>query len=59
MTSPNVFGREPVLVLAFVQTAIALVAAFGLNLSAEQIAGILGFTAAVLGLVVRSKVTPV
>jgi hypothetical protein len=57
--TPNIFGREPVLVLAFVQTAVALVAAFGLNLSAEQVAGIMAFAAAVLGLVVRSRVSPV
>ena len=55
----TVFNREPALILAAVQAAIALVVAFGLDLTGEQVAGILAVSAAVLGLVVRSKVTPV
>lgn len=55
----KILGREPILFLAAVQTAVALVAAFGLKLSAEQIAAITAFTAAVLGVIARSKVSPV
>lgn len=59
ISTPSIFGREPVLVLALVQTVLALVAAFGLNLSAEQVAAIMAFSAAALGFVARSKVSPV
>jgi hypothetical protein len=55
----DIFGREPVLILAAIQAAIALVAAFGLQLSAEQIAALVAFSAAVLGVIARQKVTPV
>jgi hypothetical protein len=50
---------EPVLVTALVQTALTLVAAFGLDLNAEQVAGIIAFTGAILAFVARSKVTSV
>lgn len=59
MTTPSVLGREPVLVLALVQAALALVAAFGLNLSGEQMAAVMAFAAAALGYVARSKVSPI
>lgn len=49
---------EPVLVTALIQAVLALVAAFGLSLSAEQIGGILAVTAAVLAFVARTQVTP-
>lgn len=54
----KILGREPVLILTAVQAAVVLVAAFGLKLSAEQVAAITAFTAAVLGVLARSKVTP-
>ena len=50
---------EPVLVTALVQTALTLVAAFGLDLTAEQVAGIIAFTGAILAFVARAKVTSV
>lgn len=49
---------EPVMVLAVVQMGLALVVAFGLQLSGEQVGAIVAFSAAVLGLVARQKVTP-
>lgn len=55
----NRIRTEPALVSGLVQTVLALVVAFGLDLSNEQTAAILAVTAAVLALVVRSKVTPV
>ena len=54
----KIFDREPVMFLAVVQSAIALVAAFGLELTGEQVGGIVTFFAAVLGLVARQQVTP-
>jgi hypothetical protein len=53
------WGREPAMVLALVQAVIALVVAFGLNLAPDQIGAILAVTAVVLGLITRSRVSPV
>lgn len=53
------FNREPAMFLAVVQAAIALGIGFGLHITTEQMALILAFTAAVLGLITRSKVTPI
>ncbi len=55
----TIFGREPAMVLALVQAVIALVVAFGLNLAPDQIGAILAVTAVVLGLITRSRVSPV
>ena len=55
----TIFGREPVLFMAVIQAGIALAAAFGLNLDGVQVAALTAFSAAVLGLIARSKVTPV
>ena len=54
-----IFGREPAMVLAFVQALIVLGVSFGLSLTPEQTAGILALTAVALGLITRSRVTPV
>jgi hypothetical protein len=54
----TIFGREPALILAAVQAALALAIGFGLHVSAEQSALILAFSAAVCGVIVRQKVTP-
>lgn len=54
----NIFGREPVLILAAIQALIALVVSFGLHFTPEQIGALVAFTAAVLGVVARGKVTP-
>ena len=50
---------EPALVLALVGALIALVISFGFKLSPEQVGGIMALVSAVLGIVVRSQVTPV
>ena len=55
----SLWGREPAMILAVVQAALALFVVFGLRLSAEQIGAVLALTAAVLGLLTRSQVTPV
>lgn len=62
MTDPNeptILGREPVLILGLVQAAIALAVGFGLNWSGAQVALVIAFTATLLAVVARSKVTPV
>ena len=51
--------REPAAIAGVVQAVLALLVAFGLDLSPEQVGAILAVTAAVLGLVVRSQVSPV
>ena len=55
----NLWGREPTLVLAVVEAVIALAIGFGLALTAEQFALIMALITAVIGVVVRSQVTPV
>lgn len=52
------WGREPVLYLTLVEVTLALAAGFGLDLSGRQITLIVAFTAAVLGVVTRQRVTP-
>ena len=50
---------EPVMTLALVQAAIALAVGFGAHLTGDQVAAIVAFSAALLGWVARSQVTPV
>ena len=52
------FNREPALILAFIQAALAVAIGFGLDVSPEQLALILAATAALLGLITRQSVTP-
>jgi len=54
----NLWGREPVAIVATLQTLLALLLAFGVELTVEQTGAILAATAAVLGLIARSKVSP-
>ena len=59
-TEPGtIWGREPTMVLALVQAVIPLVVAFGLSLAPDQIGAILAVTAVILGLITRSRVSPV
>ena len=55
----NIFDREPVLFLGVIMAAVTLFTAFGLNLTADQVAAINVLTVAVLSLIARSQVTPV
>lgn len=50
--------NEPVMVLAFIEAGLALAIGFGLNWTAEQVALVIAFTSALLGLIARSQVTP-
>jgi hypothetical protein len=54
----TILGREPALILAALQAALALAIGFGLHISPEQTALIMAFAAAIAGLIVRSSVTP-
>lgn len=55
----NLWSREPAMFLAVVQAGLALGLSFGLHLTPERIGAIMAFSAAVLGFVTRSQVTPV
>ncbi len=55
----TIWGREPAMLLALVQAVLALVVAFGLKLAPDQIGAILAVTSVVLGLITRSRVSPV
>ena len=50
--------REPALVAGLVQAVLALLVAFGLDLTGEQTASILAVTAALLAVLTRAQVTP-
>ena len=55
----KLWRQEPTLVVAAVQTLLALAIAFGLHLSSVQVGAILAALAAILGLVTRSQVSSV
>jgi hypothetical protein len=54
----KVVRQEPALILGLVQAVIALVLAFGVDLSTEQIGSIMALTAVILAIVTRMLVTP-
>jgi hypothetical protein len=58
MTVWNLWGREPAMVVAFLQASLVLLVTFGLQLSPDQTAAILGVVALGLGLLTRSRVSP-
>ena len=49
---------EPVAILAVIQMGVALGVSFGLHLTTDQVGAITAFSAALLGLIARQKVTP-
>jgi hypothetical protein len=53
------FGREPALILGFIQAALALAVGFGLDWTAEQVSLVVAAAAAVVALITRSRVTPI
>ena len=53
-----IFKREPVLLMALIQAAIALGVSFGLKLSADQVGTIVAFMAAALSFIARTQITP-
>ena len=54
----KIWGREPVMLMAVIQAGVALAVGFGLNWSGDQVALVLAFSAALLGFIARSQVTP-
>ena len=50
--------KEPAMVMAAIQSGLALGVSFGLKLSVEQAGAIMAFSAAVLGLITRQLVSP-
>lgn len=53
-----IWKREPALFYGLVNSVLALVLAFGVELSVEQTGAILAATSALLAVITRSKVTP-
>lgn len=51
--------REPALVAGLVAASLALLAAFGLPLTSEQVGAVLALTNAILALLVRRVVAPI
>ncbi|MCC6311342.1 MAG: hypothetical protein IT345_10550 [Trueperaceae bacterium] len=49
---------EPVLTLAVIQAGVAVMVGFGLQWSGEQVALVVSFSAAILGWIARSRVSP-
>jgi hypothetical protein len=55
----NLWGRQPVLVLSFVQAVLALIMGFGVHLTGEQVALVMAFMVSLLGLLTQTQVIPV
>lgn len=55
----TIFGREPALILGAVSALVSLGVGFGLDWSGEQVALVNMAAAAIVSVIVRSKVTPV
>ncbi len=53
------FRHEPALIVAAVEAAIGLAVAFGVPVSAEQVAAIMAVVLAVGAFAVRARVTPI
>ena len=54
----QIWNREPALILAVVQAGLALGMGFGLTVTVEQMALVMAFTSALLGVLTRSQVSP-
>jgi uncharacterized membrane protein YvlD (DUF360 family) len=55
----KIIRQEPALIAGLVTAAVALVIAFGVKMSADQVGAITAAVGAVLAVIVRSQVTPV
>ncbi len=53
----NFWKAEPTMILAVLNSGIALLITFGVHLTVEQAGAIMAFSSTVLGLVTRSQVT--
>jgi len=54
----NLWGREPSLILGLIQAVLALLLAFSVDISQEQMGAILAVSAAILAVITRQTVTP-
>lgn len=54
-----IFRREPALILAAVSAIVSLAVGYGADISGEQQGLILAAVAAVIGVITRSRVSPV
>ena len=54
----TLWNREPVMVMALIQSGVALGISFGVGLTAEQVGAIMAFSAAVVGFITRTQVSP-
>jgi hypothetical protein len=55
--APNIWGREPAMILQFLGAVISLAIGFGLKLTTEQFALIMVVVQLGLGLITRSQVS--
>lgn len=53
-----IWKREPVLLMGVIQTALELLVAFGLQLSAQQVGALVAASASVLSFLARRQVAP-
>lgn len=53
----NLWNREPTMILSTISAGVALAIGYGAHVSTQQMALIMTFCAAVLGLINRSQVT--
>ena len=53
------FGREPTLILGLIRAVVVLLTAWGLDMSAEQVAAVYLVAEAALSVINRQLVTPV
>lgn len=53
-----IWKREPALFYGLVNTVLALILAFGVDLTTEQTGAILAVTSALLAIITRSQVSP-
>jgi hypothetical protein len=54
----TLFGREPALIISLLGAALNLAISFGLHLTGDQIAAVSAFELALIGVIIRSQVTP-
>jgi hypothetical protein len=54
----NLYGRQPVMLLALLQAGLAMLMGFGLHLTGDQVALVVAFSAALLGVLTQTQVTP-
>jgi hypothetical protein len=54
----TLWGRQPVLILALVNSAIALAVGFGAHITMQQFGLLMAFTNTVLALLTNTQVTP-